>query len=118
MTPAPSTPRHKEIAERVQKHRENPYSAVPSRPKAVEIFAGIGGTGLGLEQAGFHVAAAVELEDITGRYAAYNLPATTVHYGKERGDVRQLRGSALPAAGHPARRRFGARGRRAAVPRV
>ena len=76
-------------------------SAMASRPKAVELFAGIGGTGLGLEQAGFHVAAAVELEDITGRYAAYNLPATTVHYGKERGDVRQLRGSAYERLGIP-----------------
>ncbi len=65
-------------------------SDLAARPKAVELFAGVGGMGLGLEQAGFHVVAAVELEEITGRYAAYNLPATEVYYGEEQGDVRRM----------------------------
>ena len=72
-----------------------------SRPKAVELFAGVGGLGLGLEQAGFHVLAAVELEGITGRYAAYNLPRTAVYYGEEKGDVRRLEHRAYERMGIP-----------------
>ena len=76
-------------------------SEMTTRPQAVELFAGVGGTGLGLEQAGFDVVAAFELEEITGRYAAYNLPATTVYYGEEHGDVRRLKGSEYGRLGLP-----------------
>lgn len=62
--------------------------ALACRPKAIELFTGVGGLSLGLDQAGFHVALAVEIEEVTGRYAQYNLPATEVWYGAERGDVR------------------------------
>ena len=47
-------------------------------PVCVELFAGAGGLGLGLERAGFHVALAVELErDFAATYAA-NHPQTKV----------------------------------------
>lgn len=65
-------------------------SVLRERPTAVDLFAGIGGLSLGLEQAGFHVAAAFELDDMTGRYAQYNLPATKVYRGQGFGDVQRL----------------------------
>jgi DNA (cytosine-5)-methyltransferase 1 len=61
-----------------------------SRPTVVELFAGVGGLSLGLEQAGFHVVVAVEIEEITGRYAQYNFPTTRVLYGQKVGDVRHF----------------------------
>ena len=66
------------------------FSDLAARPQAVELFSGVGGMGLGLEQAGFHVKVAIELESVTGRYAAYNFPATDVYFGSEEGDVRKL----------------------------
>lgn len=60
------------------------------RPTVVELFTGVGGLGLGLEQAGFNVAVAVELEEIAGRYAQYNFPSAHVLYGGEMGDVRRF----------------------------
>lgn len=60
------------------------------RPLALELFSGVGGMSLGLEQAGFHVGCSVEIEDVTGRYAAYNFPASRVLYGEDAGDVRKL----------------------------
>jgi DNA (cytosine-5)-methyltransferase 1 len=60
------------------------------RPIVIELFTGVGGLALGLEQAGFFTALAVELEEISGRYAQYNFPATKVLYGQDKGDVRKF----------------------------
>ena len=43
-----------------------------------------------MEQAGFHVSVAVELEDIHGRYAQYNFPGTRVLFGNASGNVRHF----------------------------
>src|SRR4051794_34102443 len=59
------------------------------RPLAYDLFAGVGGMSLGLEKAGFDVAVAVELNELTGRYAQFNLPATRVLFGQS-GDVRRI----------------------------
>lgn len=64
------------------------------RPVLLELFSGVGGLGLGLEQAGFHTSLAIEIEEITGRYASYNFPATRVLFG-DPGDVRKLDKAAL-----------------------
>ncbi|MCL2788253.1 MAG: DNA cytosine methyltransferase [Micrococcales bacterium] len=45
-----------------------------SRPLAVDLFAGAGGLSLGLEQAGFDVAAAVEYDPIHAAVHEYNFP--------------------------------------------
>ncbi|MDU1352870.1 MAG: DNA cytosine methyltransferase [Actinomyces sp.] len=47
------------------------------RPLAVDLFAGAGGLSLGLEQAGFEIAAAVEFDPIHAAVHEYNFP-----YGK------------------------------------
>lgn len=47
------------------------------RPLAVDLFAGAGGLSLGLEQAGFDIAAAVEYDPIHAAVHEYNFP-----YGK------------------------------------
>jgi DNA (cytosine-5)-methyltransferase 1 len=65
------------------------------RPLAVELFAGVGGLGLGLHQAGFHVPLALELEDVIGCYGQYNFPTTKYLFGPDRGDVRKLTSSAI-----------------------
>ncbi|SNT65674.1 DNA (cytosine-5)-methyltransferase 1 [Asanoa hainanensis] len=67
---------------------------VPPRPRrryelpvAVELFAGAGGFGCGLHQAGFHVAAAVEMDLIAATTYMVNLavPGVKVHFdGPER----------------------------------
>ncbi|MGE0420739.1 MAG: DNA cytosine methyltransferase [Reyranellaceae bacterium] len=44
------------------------------RPIAVELFAGAGGTSLGFEQAGFDVAAAVEIDPIHAAVHSFNFP--------------------------------------------
>ncbi len=47
-------------------------------PVAVEVFAGIGGLSLGLERAGFDVAAAVELDPNHAAVHAFNFPRTAL----------------------------------------
>lgn len=49
-----------------------------TRPVAVDLFAGAGGMSLGFEQAGFHVAAAVEIDPIHACIHHFNFPQTTV----------------------------------------
>ncbi|MCV7462804.1 DNA cytosine methyltransferase [Micrococcus luteus] len=49
----------------------------PSRPVAVDLFAGAGGLSLGLEQAGYEIAAAVEYDPIHAAVHEFNFP-----YGK------------------------------------
>jgi DNA (cytosine-5)-methyltransferase 1 len=48
------------------------------RPIAVDIFAGAGGLSLGLEQAGFDVAAAVEIDPVHAAVHNFNFPQTAV----------------------------------------
>lgn len=48
------------------------------RPIAVDLFAGAGGLSLGLEQAGFDVAAAVEYDPVHAATHEFNFPATEV----------------------------------------
>lgn len=66
------------------------------RPVAIELCAGVGGMGLGLEQAGMNVALALELDEVTARYASYNLPATRV-LGGVAGDIRRFSRDSLAA---------------------
>ncbi|MFZ1108347.1 MAG: DNA cytosine methyltransferase [Rhodomicrobium sp.] len=48
------------------------------RPIAIDLFAGAGGLSLGLEQAGFDVAAAVEIDPVHAAVHKFNFPQTTV----------------------------------------
>jgi DNA-methyltransferase (dcm) len=47
------------------------------RPIAIDLFAGAGGMSLGLEQAGFDVACAVEYDPVHAAVHAFNFPACT-----------------------------------------
>lgn len=51
-------------------------SADRRRPTAIDLFAGAGGLSLGLEQAGFDVAAAVEYDPVHAAVHEYNFPNT------------------------------------------
>ena len=48
------------------------------RPVAVDLFSGVGGMSLGFEQAGFNVAAAVEIDPVHAAAHKYNFPGTAV----------------------------------------
>ncbi len=45
-----------------------------TRPTVVDVFAGVGGLGLGFEQAGFDVVAAIELDPVHAATHAFNFP--------------------------------------------
>lgn len=64
------------------------------RPIAVDLFAGAGGLSLGLEQAGFDVAAAVEYDPVHAAVHKFNFPKTSVLCS----DVCELRAKALRSA--------------------
>lgn len=49
-----------------------------ARPIGIDLFAGAGGMSLGFEQAGFEVAAAVEIDPIHCAAHKFNFPTTTV----------------------------------------
>lgn len=51
---------------------------IEARPVAVDLFAGAGGLSLGMEQAGFDVACAVEYDAIHAATHIYNFPDTDV----------------------------------------
>ena len=44
------------------------------KPIGVDLFAGAGGLSLGFEQAGFHIAAAIEYDPIHAATHEYNFP--------------------------------------------
>jgi DNA (cytosine-5)-methyltransferase 1 len=52
----------------------NNNSTSADRPIGIDLFAGAGGMSLGFEQAGFHVAAAVEIDPIHCATHEYNFP--------------------------------------------
>jgi DNA (cytosine-5)-methyltransferase 1 len=64
------------------------------RPVAIDLFAGAGGFSLGIEQAGFDVAVAVEHDPIHGLVHAFNFPHTKVLCA----DVAQLSGQDIQKA--------------------
>lgn len=59
-------------------------------PIAIDLFAGVGGLSLGLEQAGFRVAVAVEKEPTHSEAHSYNFPNTPVL-----GDIEQVSASQI-----------------------
>ena len=74
-----------------------PAQSVPAagrRPVAVDLFAGAGGLSLGLEQAGFDIAAAVEYDPVHAAAHKFNFPHTAVLCS----DVSGLRANALRVA--------------------
>src|SRR5437773_2341704 len=48
------------------------------RPVAVDLFSGVGGLSLGLEQAGFDVVAAIEMDPIHAACHKYNFPDSSM----------------------------------------
>ncbi len=52
----------------------SPKPAAIHRPGILDLFAGVGGLGLGFEQAGFDVAVAVELDPVHAAVHSYNFP--------------------------------------------
>jgi DNA (cytosine-5)-methyltransferase 1 len=66
-------------------------SSSQTRPIAIDLFAGAGGLSLGLEQAGFDVVAAVEIDPIHCATHEYNFPNCETICG----DVSEMSGAAV-----------------------
>ena len=62
-----------------------------TRPTVVDVFAGVGGLGLGFEQAGFDVVAAIEIDPVHAATHAFNFPACQTLCT----DARTIRGSEI-----------------------
>ncbi|MCY1668300.1 DNA cytosine methyltransferase [Rhizobium sp. SL86] len=60
------------------KNQDTPTVQPHARPLAIDLFAGAGGMSLGFEQAGFEVAAAVEIDPIHCAIHKFNFPNTVV----------------------------------------
>ncbi|MDO8119722.1 DNA cytosine methyltransferase [Isoptericola sp. b490] len=60
---------------------EGAVDSAEGRPIAVDLYSGVGGLSLGMEQAGFTLAAAAELDPIHGITHRYNFPATPLLTG-------------------------------------
>lgn len=54
------------------------YDSAPARPIAIDLFSGAGGLGLGFEQAGFDVPAAVEIDPVHAAVHRFNFPQCEV----------------------------------------
>lgn len=59
-------------------HTESSKEAMIRRPIGIDLFSGAGGLSLGFEQAGFDVAAAVEIDPIHAAIHKFNFPECTV----------------------------------------
>ena len=60
-----------------------------TRPTVVDIFAGVGGLGLGFEQAGFDIVAALEIDPVHAAAHAFNFPRCETVCA----DARRIRGA-------------------------
>jgi len=74
------------------------------RPIAIELFAGCGGMSLGFEQAGFHLAAAVEIDPVHAAVHHFNFPYS-----------RTMARSVIGLGGNEIRKEAGLQGRQVAV---
>src|SRR4030043_443918 len=72
------------------------------RPIAIDLFAGCGGLARGLRDAGFHVAAAVEIDPISARTYRWNNRGTRLIEK----DIREVSAKKLPRAAGSKRTSF------------
>jgi DNA (cytosine-5)-methyltransferase 1 len=75
---------------------KSPKQPSKTRPIGIDLFAGVGGMSLGFEQAGFHVAAAVELDSTNVQMHNENFP----HCKTIRADLSSLSGESLLSQAH------------------
>ena len=73
-----------------------------TRPTAIDLFSGAGGLSLGLEQAGFDVAAAVEYDPVHAATHMFNFPQTATICA----DVGRLSGDEVRSSAHLGSRRI------------